>query len=78
MIQRYTIVAATHRHKQNTARRRDKLELRSRKERERKGGSKRFVVVVVAVLVRALVYANVGTVSFLKRKLVLVSVSEFA
>ena len=48
------------------------------KERERKGGSKRFVVVVVAVLVRALVYANVGTVSFLKRKLVLVSVSEFA
>ena len=48
-------------------------------ERERKGGSKGFVVVVVvAVLVRVLVYANVGTVSFLKRKLVLVSVSEFA
>ena len=49
--------------------------------RERKEGSKRFVVVVVvAVLVRALVYANVGTVSFLKRKLVLVLVCapEFA
>ena len=44
------------------------------KERERKGGSKGcFVVVVVAVLVRALVYANVGTV-FLMRKLVLVLV----
>ena len=49
------------------------------KEKKKKGGSKGyFVVVVVAVLVRALVYANVGTVSFLKRKLVLVSVSEFA
>ena len=50
------------------------------KEREKKGGSKGcFVVVVVAVLVRALVYANVGTV-FLKRKLALalVSASEFA
>ena len=48
---------------------------------KKKGGSKGcfvVVVVVVAVLVRALVYANVGTVSFLKRKLVLVSVSEFA
>ena len=51
------------------------------KERERKGGSKGcFVVVVVAVLVRAMVYANVGTVSFLKRKLILVLVCapEFA
>ena len=51
------------------------------KERERKGGSKGcfVVVVVVAVLVRALVYANMGTV-FSKRKLalVLVSASEFA
>ena len=45
------------------------------KEREKKGGSKGcFVVVVVAVLVRALVYANVDTVSFLMRKLVLVLV----
>ena len=46
---------------------------------EGEGRSKGFIVVVVAVLVRALVYANVGTV-FLKRKLalVLVSASEFA
>ena len=48
------------------------------KEKKKKGGSKGcFVVVVVAVLVRALVYANVGTV-FLMRKLALVSESEFA
>ena len=55
------------------------------KGREKKEGSKgcfvvAVVLVVVAVLVRALVYANVGTVSFLKRKLVLVLVCapEFA
>ena len=49
-----------------------------RSQQHGRDGDPAAVLVVVAVLVRALVYENVGTVSSLKRKLALVSESEFA